>query len=156
MVTGRREGTDEVHAKIASLLGAHQQRYTTQRRSIVEALVALERPATIGELVEASPRLPLSTAYRNLTVLSEAKVVRRVSGADEFGRFELSEELSGHHHHVVCESCGLVMDAAASPRLEAALTETARAIAEANGFDVTDHRLELVGRCTSCRSAAAS
>ncbi len=136
---------------------AQGQRYTAQRRAIVEVLAALGRPATIAELIEASANLPVSTAYRNLSVLSDANVVRRVKGSDDFARFELSEQLSGHHHHhAVCESCGLVIDAAASPRLEAALAETARAIAEANGFDVTDHRLELVGRCTRCRARSAS
>ncbi len=108
---------------------------------------------TIGELVEATPGLPVSTAYRNVTVLSEARVLRRVNGSDELSRFELSEELSIHHHHAVCERCGLVVDAAASAKLEGALGETARAIAEAIGFDVTDHRLELVGLCSSCSKA---
>lgn len=151
------QDTKELHHQVALLLGAQQQRYTAQRRVIVSALADLDRPATIGELLEATPGLPPSTAYRNLAVLGEADVVRRVNGSDDFARFELSEKLSGHHHHhVVCVQCGLVMDAAASSRLEAALAETARAIAEANGFDVTDHRLELVGRCTSCREAAAS
>lgn len=148
----------ELHGQVALLLSTRDQRYTAQRRQIVRALAKLGRPATIGELVEAATGVPLSTAYRNLSILGEANVVRRVGGADGFTRFELSEQLSGqhHHHHVVCESCGLVIDAAASPALEAALAETARAIAKANGFDVTEHRLELVGRCTSCRDAAAS
>jgi Fe2+ or Zn2+ uptake regulation protein len=142
----------EVHAKIAAILASAQQRYTPQRRALVETLVRLERPATIAEICASAPQLPLSTAYRNLTTLADAQIVRRVSGSDDFGRFELAEQLSGHHHHVVCESCGLVMDAAASPALEAALSETAKAIAAANGFDVTEHRLELVGRCTRCRA----
>ena len=150
-------GDTELHHQVALLLAGQQQRYTSQRRVIVAALATLDRPATITDLLEAAHGLPPSTAYRNLAVLADADVVRRVNGGDDFARFELSEKLSGHHHHhVVCESCGLVMDAAASSRLEAALAETARAIAEANGFDVTGHRLELVGRCTACRKAAAS
>lgn len=118
---------------------------------MVDALSVIGRPATIGELLDAVPDLPLSTAYRNLAVLGDAGVVRRINGSDEFGRFELAEEVSGHHHHhAVCTNCGLVIDATSSSRLEAALAETARAIAEENGFDVADHRLELVGRCRSC------
>jgi len=145
-----------LHHQVTLLLAAHEQRYTAQRRAIIGALADLGRPATIGELLETTVGLPLSTAYRNLTVLLDAKAVRRVSGADELGRFELSEALSGqHHHHVVCESCGLVSDAEASPRLEAALAETAKAIAEANDFDVTGHRLELVGLCAACRESRA-
>ena len=151
MTSAYQAGDFGLHHQVTLLLAAHEQRYTVQRRAIIGALAELGRPATIGELLEVTTALPLSTAYRNLTVLLDANAVRRVSGADELGRFELSEALSGHHHHVVCESCGLVSDAAATPRLEAALAETARAIAEANDFDVTGHRLELVGLCATCR-----
>ncbi len=96
--------------------------------------------------------LPQSSVYRNLTVLAEAGVVQRVLGADEFGRFELAEALSGrHHHHLVCGSCGVVADVESSPRLERALAVAARAAGQASGFEVTDHRIDLVGRCPACR-----
>ena len=145
-----------VHGQVAELLAAQEQRYTPQRRAIVQAITGLGRPATISELVEMTPGLPVSTAYRNVTVLSEANVLRRVNGGDELARFELSEELSGHHHHhALCGRCGLVVDAAASPRLEAVLAETARAIAEEIGFAVGEHNLELVGRCSACRGLPA-
>jgi Fur family ferric uptake transcriptional regulator len=141
-----------LHGRIASLLGARGQHYTTGRRALIEALAALRRPATIGELLVAAPGLATSTAYRNLTVLSEAGAVTRMTGSDEFGRFELSEQVSGeHHHHVVCYGCGLVLDARVPDRLEAALEEAARAVAEVDNFAIVGHRLELVGRCGDCR-----
>jgi Fe2+ or Zn2+ uptake regulation protein len=144
--------SDAIHQRVAPVLAARGQHYTTARRALISALIMLGRPATISELTVAAPGLPTSTAYRNLTVLADAGVVSRISGTDEFGRFELSEELSGtHHHHVLCADCGLVIDASASDRLEAALAEAAKAVAEANGFAITDHRLELVGRCGSCQ-----
>ena len=152
-VSGARDGEDgEVHRRVELLLASRDQRYTSSRRAIVDALARLGRPATITELLGLVPGLAPSTAYRSLTILGDAGVLRRVSGTDEFGRFELTEELSGrHHHHVICADCGLVLDAVASVRLERALAEAAKAVAEANGFDITDHRLELVGRCGDCR-----
>jgi Fur family ferric uptake transcriptional regulator len=145
-------GLAALHRRVSSLLDARGQRYTTGRRGLIEALAAVGRPATIGELTAVAPGRATSTAYPNLTVLSEAGAVTRVSGGDEFGRFELSEQLSGeHHHHVVCAGCGLVLDTRVSARLEAALEEAARAVAEANDFAVAGHRLELVGRCGDCR-----
>jgi Fur family transcriptional regulator, ferric uptake regulator len=145
-------GDDATHQRIAPLLARRGQHYTAARRALVSALIQLGRPATIAEVTEAAPGLATSTAYRNLTVLTDAGIVSRVSGSDEFGRFELSQTFSGsHHHHVICADCGLVLDARASERLEAALEEAAKAVAEANGFAITDHRLELVGRCGSCQ-----
>jgi Fur family ferric uptake transcriptional regulator len=141
-----------LHRRIASLLDARGQHYTTGRRVLIEALAGLGRPATIGELLGITPGLAASTAYRNLTVLSDAGAVTRVNGGDEFGRFELSERVSGeHHHHVVCADCGIVLDAGAPDRLEAALEEAARTVAEANNFAIVGHRLELVGHCGDCR-----
>ena len=149
---GDHAGGDAIHQRVVPLLAQHGQHYTSARRALVSALMGIGRPATIAELIAAAPGLATSTAYRNLAVLSDAGVVSRVSGNDEFGRFELSQDFSGaHHHHVICADCGLVLDAGASDRLEAALEEAAKAVAEANGFAITGHRLELVGRCGSCR-----
>jgi Fe2+ or Zn2+ uptake regulation protein len=107
---------------------------------------------TMPELLAAAAGVPQSSAYRNLTVLCEAGVARRLAGADDVGRFELAEDLSGHHHHhLVCSACGTVADVRTSPRLERALAEAARLAAEETGFDVTDHRIDLEGRCPSCR-----
>ena len=96
---------------------------------------------------------PVSTASRSLAIPGETGEVRRLNGTAIPGRFGLVEEVSGHHHDAVCSACGLVIDATSSARCEVALAETAPAIAEANGIDVADHRLELVGRCSSCARA---
>jgi Fe2+ or Zn2+ uptake regulation protein len=137
--------------RAAELLAARGQKFTSARQAIVNALVATGHPATIAELLAAAPGLAASTAYRNMTVLGEAGIVIRIGGTDEFARFELSEELSGqHHHHIVCTDCGLVVDTGSSPGLEAALADTIRSATQAGGFEITGHRIELVGRCGSC------
>jgi Fe2+ or Zn2+ uptake regulation protein len=128
-----------------------EQRYTKARRALVETLAAAGRPLSIPEILAAAPAIPQSSAYRNVTALIDAKAVRRVAGADDHGRFELAEDLAGHHHHLICESCGQILDIAASPRLERALAEAARVAEEDTGFSVDDHRMDLVGTCIDCR-----
>jgi len=54
---------------------------------------------------------------------------------------------AGHHHHLVCSECHRVVELT-DCRLGGWL---ARASA-AEGFLVTDHTLEAVGLCASCRS----
>lgn len=142
---------DHLHAEVALRLARLSQRYTSTRRALVEGLAEAGRPVTIPELLEATGEVPLSSAYRNVTVLAEAGVVRRVAGTDDHGRFELAEELAGHHHHFLCTSCGSMSDVAVSPKLERALAEAARAVAEDQGVEVTDHSLDLVGLCANCR-----
>jgi Fur family transcriptional regulator, ferric uptake regulator len=128
-----------------------EQRYTKARRTLVDTLAAAGRPLSIPEILAAAPTIPQSSAYRNVTALIDAKAVRRVAGTDDHGRYELAEDLAGHHHHLICETCGQVIDIAASPRLERALAEAARVAEEETGFSVDDHRMDLVGTCKQCR-----
>lgn len=143
----------ELHDEVALRLARLEQRYTTGRRTIVEVLETADRPLTVPEMIEKAPAatMPVSSAYRNLAVLLEAGVVHRVSGTDEHTRFELAEELAGHHHHLLCASCGSVADVSALPRLERALADSIRIIREKTGFEVTSHRIDLLGRCEACR-----
>ena len=36
--------------------------------------------------------------------------MRRVITEEEFARYELTEELTEHHHHLICSTCGRVED----------------------------------------------
>jgi Fe2+ or Zn2+ uptake regulation protein len=146
----RDRGGDPLHEAAASRLASLDQRYTARRRALVDLLRAAGRPLTVSEIVAGGA--PVSSAYRNVTVLCEAGVARRLVGADDLGRFELSEDLSGHHHHhLVCQTCKTVADVRASPALEDALEAAARLAARESGFEITDHRIELVGRCPACK-----
>ena len=140
-----------MHEAIGLRLAGLDQRYTCRRRQLVEALAAAGRPLTVTELAQAAHGIPLSSAYRNMTALIDIGVVRRVAGPDNHARFELAEELSGHHHHLVCASCGKVEDMHPSPRLERALAKAAQDVAAQQGYAVTEHRFDLVGICPDCR-----
>ncbi len=131
-------------------MAAVEQRYTTSRRALVQTLLRSERPLTIIEILAGATGMPQSSAYRNLTVLCEAGVARRLPGMDDLGRFELAEDLAGHHHHVLCTNCGTLVDFAASTRLERALAEASRVVAEETGYEITGHRLDFDGRCPAC------
>jgi Fe2+ or Zn2+ uptake regulation protein len=141
----------EIHDQVGLRLSRADQRYTRLRRALVETLASAGRPLTIPEVLRSNPGLTQSSAYRNITVLIDAGAARRVTGADDHGRFELAEDLSGHHHHLVCGTCGKVSDIVPTPRLERALADAARAVADEDGFTVTDHRFDLFGVCADCR-----
>ena len=144
---------DRLNLEAALRLAALDQRYTPSRRALVEAVALAGRPVTVPEILGEARRVPQSSAYRNIAVLCDAGVVRRIAGADDHARFELAEDLTGHHHHhLVCWSCGRVTDIAAFPRLEQALAEAARLAAAETGYEVDDHRIDLGGRCPQCQA----
>lgn len=143
-----------LHQEVGVRFGRLDQRYTPARRVLVEALSAAARPLTVPELVALRPDIPQSSAYRSVTALMDVGVVRRVAGTDDHGRFELTEDLSGHHHHFACSECGKVEDLQPSSRLEHALAEAARVASEEQDVEITEHRFDFVGRCSDCRRLA--
>lgn len=129
------------------------QRYTAQRRAIIDAVAAAGRPVTVPEVIAGSGhRLSQSSVYRNLAVLADAGVLRRLVSGGDFDLFELDESLSGqHHHHLHCTSCAAVIDVPAGSRLERAVTAEAAELEDALGFAVAGHSVDLYGVCTDCR-----
>jgi len=143
-----------VHEQAALRLAGLDQRYSRVRRTMVTTLAEVGRPLSIPEIVEASDgQLVKSSVYRIVTELLGAGVIRRVNGLDETARYELAEELAGHHHHLACATCGTVEDVVSSARLERAMDDAARVIAEEHGYEVIGHQFDLVGTCPACQGA---
>ena len=142
--------TDELHTTAAQRLRSDGLRYTTSRRAVVQILAASDRPLTIPEILELDRSLAQSSAYRNLTELIGAGVVHRIVAGDEYSHFELAEDLTSHHHHLVCTSCGRVSDVTLDDRIEGSLDRALRAVADEQGFTAEHHRLDVLGRCAEC------
>lgn len=146
--------TTELHGVVAARLQDAEQRYTAGRRALVRVLADAARPLTTAEVQAATTDLPQSSIYRNLAVLEQAGVVRRVHGGDASARYELAEDLTEHHHHLVCQSCGTVEDFTMPPAMERQVDRAIAEVAERTGFEVHGHRLDLVGVCVKCRRRA--
>jgi Fe2+ or Zn2+ uptake regulation protein len=139
-----------LYETISALLHSQEQRLTPTRRCIVDVLEAADRPLTIPEILEARPELAQSSAYRNLVVLEQARVVHRVVTHADFARYELAEDLTGHHHHLVCSNCGRVDDLPATAAVERAVAVAIDEAGHRTGFVTEHHRLDLVGLCADC------
>ena len=142
--------TIDLHETAAARLRQADQRYTRNRREIVSALAATGRPLSIPELLDAHDGLPQSSAYRNLALLEEAGVVRRVLGGGEFARYELAEDLTEHHHHFICTHCGAVEDFTLPAGVEAEMERALKRVARRSRFTGEYHQLDLVGLCANC------
>ena len=132
-------------------MNAVNQRFTASRRQIVEVLAAADRPLSIPEILQATPDVAQSSAYRNIAVLEKAGVVTRVMSSDDWARFELVEDLMGHHHHLMCAGCGVVQDIVVPDAIEHELDKTLATVAQRAGFELQHHRLDLIGMCASCQ-----
>lgn len=140
----------DLHLTVASRLRSLGQRYTANRRSLVEILDDAGQPLAISDILLGRSKLAQSSAYRNLAVLERAGVVRRVVTNEEFARYELAEDLTEHHHHLVCSNCGTVEDVMIPSRLERSMERALADVASGIGFAAISHRLDLIGTCRSC------
>jgi Fe2+ or Zn2+ uptake regulation protein len=145
------EIADDMHGVVERRLRLIDQRYTSGRRAIVDLLVSAGHPVSIGDIAERLPGLPRSSAYRHLTDLHAAGLVRRVTASDEFTRFELAEDLTEHHHHLLCVNCGKVIDVTLPATFEQQAAEAIGQLADAEGFEAHSHRLDVLGLCAACR-----
>jgi Fur family transcriptional regulator, ferric uptake regulator len=140
----------DVHAIVDEQLRRTRQRYTAGRRQLVELLLTVARPVTIPELTGHGARQSQSSLYRNLAILEQCGAVHRIASTDDVARYELTEELSEHHHHLVCAVCGRLDDVVLPASIEAALARAAEEARDQRGFEVDSHRFELVGTCADC------
>jgi Fur family transcriptional regulator, ferric uptake regulator len=142
--------TDEIHDAIASRLKDAEGRYTGGRRALVEVLLQAGRPLSVEEILAASPQVRQSSVYRNLALFEEGGLVHRVSGHGDHARYELAEEIVGHHHHFACRSCGAVADVELPRQIEADLAGALAELSRRSGVTVEAHRIDVVGLCRDC------
>src|SRR6478672_6600003 len=145
------EMADDMHSVAEHRLRRIDQRYTAGRRAIIELLVTAGHPVSIEDIAERLPSVPRSSAYRHLTDLQAAGLIRRVTANDEYTRFELAEDLTEHHHHLLCINCGKVTDVTLPAALEQQVTRAISQLADADGFQAHSHRLDVLGLCAACR-----
>ncbi len=123
------------------------QRNTRQRRAVSAILADLDGFASAQEIHDAlrhkGESVGLSTVYRNLQSLADAAEVDALRSDD--GEVLYRRCSSGHHHHLVCRSCGRTVE------VEGPTVETwADGVAATHGFSDVSHTLEIFGTCSSC------
>ncbi len=130
-------------------LRTHGFKLTGARRAIIEVLCASAAPFTAAELIaqlaRRGVRADKTTVYREILFMRERGIVEPVEFGDRVKRYEFRDK--GHHHHLVCDGCGDIVDVP----LENELAAAERAIERSTGYAIARHSLEFFGRCPSCR-----
>jgi Fur family ferric uptake transcriptional regulator len=124
------------------------QRLTKQRKAIIESLASQENFRSAQDihalLLANGETIGLSTVYRNLTEMFEAREVDMIISADGDSQYRLCS--SNHHHHLTCTSCGLAIEITGE-----ALEVWAKQVGIDNGFTEIAHTLEITGLCRTCK-----
>ena len=117
-------------------------RLTPQRKAVLHAIGAEPGSFTATEIYDsarrAEPTLGLATVYRTLELLRTTGRVRQLAGAT-YVRCH-----PGHHHHLVCLTCGAVEET------ELCGAPSAAVLRRRHGFRAESHELDVYGTCARC------
>ncbi len=147
---------ERLRARLTAYMAKKGLRSTAQRRLIVDTFFeGASSHMTIEDLLnEVRSRdrgIGYATVYRTLKLLAECGVASERKFGDGLSRYELADDASAHHDHLICVSCGKITEFE-EPRIEALQDE----VAARYGFDVTSHKHEMYGTCAECQGLAAS
>ncbi len=123
-------------------------RLTPQRMMILSAIEGSESHISAEEIyaqvVAKYPHVNISTVYRTLELLKRLGLVTETDLGE--GRVRYHPADKGHHHHLVCEECGAIIDLD-----ESTLFPLKDALLRDYKFVADLRHLAIFGRCTNCQ-----
>ncbi len=131
---------------IVQRLGLRGHRVTGSRRRVLEALLAAPAHFTVDDVLQRADGVGRATVFRTMKLLQDLNVVCRV--LMENGSLHYRMSARGHHHHLVCRTCGRVEDFATCD-----VSALVRELSASTEYEIEGHWLEVYGRCQSCRTA---
>ena len=121
-------------------------RWTRQRRIILEEIRRMHSHPSADDVYNIVrrriPDISLATVYRNLEMLSEFGVIKKIHSG---GKQQLYDAVSDKHYHFHCRSCGRILDVAIPP-----IQAVENSLEQLDGFDVHGHSIEFYGTCPNC------
>ncbi len=137
--------------RITERLREKGYRLTPQRLMILSAMESSDEHISAEEIfarvAARYPNVNISTVYRTLELLKKLGMVYEIDLGE--GRIRYHAEESGHHHHLVCQVCGRVIDIK-----EASLYPLRDVLLRDYDFRAELKHVGIFGVCGSCRKKA--
>ncbi|MFZ2052324.1 MAG: Fur family transcriptional regulator [Solirubrobacteraceae bacterium] len=147
--TTKTEHTEQWADRAEAALAAAGHRRGGARRAVLELLGGQECALTAQEIEDrlrgAQRSVSRASIYRVLDELESLRLVQRVETGQAMVRYERVCEAEEHHHHLVCECCGIVL-----PFSDPALEQAISSISERVPLAVSEHEIVLRGQCRDC------
>ena len=128
----------------------HGQKYTAQRQAVFDIMLEHNELHMSSEEIHARlkqmhPGIGVATVYRTLQLFDKMQIIRKTGLEDGFTRYELNDQNQHAHHHLICNSCGNVINME-----DDLLDELEEQIYIKMGFTVHNHNLKFYGLCKNC------
>ena len=123
-------------------------RLTPQRIMVLSAIEDsddhISAEEIYAQIVAKYPQVNISTVYRTLELLKRLGLVTETDLGGGRVRYHSAEK--GHHHHLVCEKCGTIIDID-----ESTLARLQDVLFHRYNFSARLSHLAIFGRCEKCR-----
>ncbi len=133
---------------ISEKLSEKGYRLTPQRMMILSAMESshdhISAEEIYAQVAAKYPNVNISTVYRTLELLKKLGLVYEINLGE--GRIRYHAESSGHHHHLVCQDCGAVIDID-----ESALSSLKDILLRDYQFQAELRHVGIFGLCENCR-----
>ena len=125
---------------------------TAQRLAVLRALAG--RPHITADAVAAIVRaeigaISLQSVYDALSLLASEGLIRRIQPSGSPARFE--DRVGDNHHHLICRSCGRVVDVDCAVGAAPCLTAI-----DDLGYEIDEAEVAYWGRCPECLEQSRS
>ncbi|MDH5805323.1 MAG: transcriptional repressor [Gemmatimonadota bacterium] len=136
----------------ADLLRSEGLQVTAQRLAVLSA-VSSKPHGTADEIAEAA-RAEIKTisrqaVYDTLGVFVDKGLVRRIQPARSPARYE--DRVGDNHHHLICRSCGQMVDVDCAVGYKPCLTAS-----DNSGYEIDEAEVIYWGSCPECRTESKS
>src|SRR5215510_9593134 len=130
----------------AALLRQHGVQVTAQRMAVLRAVA--DRPHSTADDIDKVVRAEIGAISRQavydvLGTLTQKGLLRRIQPAGSPARFE--DRVGDNHHHLICRSCGRMVDVDCAVGDAPCLTA-----ADDSGYEIDEAEVVYWGRCPEC------
>jgi Fur family ferric uptake transcriptional regulator len=137
--------TDIRKQTLTDILKANGYSITRPRAMLFDYLTDKE-PLTIQKIItHFKTSIDRASIYRTLKLFESLGVIQRLRFGWKY-KIELTDKFAEHHHHLSCLQCGkmIVIN-------ESEFENFIQHFAFKNGFQATQHQIEIQGYCENCK-----
>lgn len=136
------------HGALIERLRAAGYKITPPRLAVLQVIEQEGEHLNPNEILEQAkvihPALGRATVYRTLELLTQLGIVRPIYVGESGPTYIRAD---GDHHHLVCATCGRVIDF--DQCMADSMTQD---LTKRFGFRITSHLLEFYGVCANCQA----
>jgi Fur family ferric uptake transcriptional regulator len=122
----------------------------TAERSVVLDVIKkiqghFDAEGLLSQANKRNSKISRASAYRTINLFVEAGIIKESLLRGGRKVYEYGPEKT-HHDHMICEKCGRLIEFS-----DTMIEKHQRSICKRHKFQMTGHKLEIKGICSSCR-----